>query len=134
MQEIKGQGTEQARIKRGFLKNCIKAVNYERRFGKWTCDVSFGLEADGRGIRQSLAGLCFRSYKCYTGHLTIYLSIININNYIVSRPASLPTPYLRKYLPVLITSIAYSLPELMLEIYSGQFYPAIIEHLKPQVI
>jgi type III restriction enzyme len=39
--EIKGQDTEQARIKRGFLEDWIKAVNYDGRFGKWTCDVSF---------------------------------------------------------------------------------------------
>ena len=41
MLEIKGQDTEQARIKRGFLEDWIKAVNYDERFGKWTCDVSF---------------------------------------------------------------------------------------------
>ena len=40
MLEIKGQDTEQARIKRGFLEDWIKAVNYDGRFGKWTCDVS----------------------------------------------------------------------------------------------
>lgn len=39
--EIKGQDTEQARVKRGFLEDWVKAVNYDGRFGKWTCDVSF---------------------------------------------------------------------------------------------
>ena len=39
--EIKGQDTEQARVKRGFLEDWVNAVNYDGRFGKWTCDVSF---------------------------------------------------------------------------------------------
>jgi type III restriction enzyme len=39
--EIKGQDTEQSRIKRGFLEDWVKAVNYDGRFGKWTSDVSF---------------------------------------------------------------------------------------------
>jgi type III restriction enzyme len=33
--EIKGQDTEQARVKRGFLEDWVKAVNYDGRFGKW---------------------------------------------------------------------------------------------------
>lgn len=39
--EIKGQDTEQDRIKRSFLEDWVKAVNYDGRFGEWTCDVSF---------------------------------------------------------------------------------------------
>ena len=39
--EIKGLDTEQARVKRGFLEDWVKAVNYDGRFGKWTSDVSF---------------------------------------------------------------------------------------------
>lgn len=39
--EIKGQDTEQARVKRGFLEDWVTTVNYDGRFGKWTSDVSF---------------------------------------------------------------------------------------------
>ena len=39
--EIKGQHTERDRVKRGFQEDWVIVVNYDGRFGKWTCDVSF---------------------------------------------------------------------------------------------
>jgi len=47
--EVKGQETAQDKVKHAFLRDWIKAVNYDGRFGKWTSDVSFD-PADISGI------------------------------------------------------------------------------------